>query len=206
MQYLRKQLLLALAATATALAIAPTASAELEVTPNPHCPVVVLDGSAVSGGCLIHVSGPSVVLRKHVFGVESLLTTCDWEYSARIDEAGAGYIFDQVLSGAGCNRKPCEVGGVKSPWTIIGAETGAGAEAMMTSLCVKPTVGGAEESCEINIPFTSTPTEHHEFGTKVGGVVQEIGGATGGFFCELIGHWTTETDEPDEQYLDVKHV
>jgi hypothetical protein len=160
---------------------------------------------AVSGGCFIHATGEgNVELRKHVFGIESHITSCTNEFWGNVGTTGTGFIVDQVLGGASCIRKACaETNGngftVKSPWPATGKEAtsqepqGGENEVLETTFCVQPVMGaGGQEMCTINVPFGETATNHrYEFGHSA-----EMPGADGfpGFRCELVGHWNGEAE------------
>jgi hypothetical protein len=208
MRNLRKLTLLAIAATAVMAFAASTASAAaLEVrieANNNHCPAVTITGTDVNGGCLIHATSESpggagaVELRKHVFGIESHITTCDNEFWGRVSENATGYIFEQQLTGPNCTRKACEEETESTPWAASGSENAANSEILTTNFCVEnagtpqnPSDSG-DESCEIDVPFKNyAATDHHtEFG--ITGATEQPGHGISGFRCELVGHWQTE--------------
>lgn len=187
--------LLVVVATLTALTVpAPTASGQT------HCPVVT-GGS--SGGCLIHFSGPNIELRKHVFGIESHITRCNWELDARLDESATGYLVNQALgnpSGGTCSRRPCLDGFLPLPWPAAGFET-SGSEAMTVDLCVEPTGGGSDESCEIDFPLTATGTDRY----RLGQAGEFSSHTTTGFKCELVGFLDSEIGSPGDQSVEIDH-
>jgi hypothetical protein len=221
MRNARKLVLLAVMALAAMALTAPTAFGQLQedhetlelknTTTGVHCPAVNMANK--SGGCLIHAkSEPTqgVELRKHVFGIESHITTCDNEFTGRVNEDAEGYIGHQLLTGASCVRQPCKVDGVTTEWPAHGdeahkdtvpkaGETGVlpshgHREVLTVTFCVEPIGGGADESCETSVPFNQTVAGKAEFGTG-----EEIAGhGFSGFRCELIGHWETEhTSSPE---------
>lgn len=216
MRTVRKLSLLVGAALATTAFVAPTALAQieedhetLEVTneaSQQHCPAVNQDIS-VSSGCLIHATSEGgVLLRKHVFGIESSITTCNTETWGRVNEDAEGYIFHQQLTGASCQRQPCKVSGVSTPWPGHGDEAhnpGVDGETGVTSIegtevgtftfCVEPIGGGTDESCEISGPGNGILAVSHQ---GEGGHVTEVPGhGVGGFRCEIVGHGQTESTE-----------
>lgn len=197
-------------AAATALGQIEEAHETLEVTDEvttDHCPAVNAN-PAVSSGCLLHATSEgSVELRKHVFGIESHITNCNTETWGRVNEDAEGYIFHQLLTGASCQRQPCKVSGVSTPWpghgdeahnpTLDRGETGVssieGTEVGEFVFCVEPLGGGSDESCEIEGPGNGILAVSHQ---GEGGHVTEIPGhGIGGFRCEIIGHGQTESTE-----------
>jgi hypothetical protein len=215
MRNVRKVMLLAVAAMAVTAFAASSASA-LTVTKEAGgaaCGTASMSGTGVSGGCLVHATSEAagVVLKKHVFGVESTITTCNNEFWGRVGTTGTGFILEQVLSGAGCARQPCKAAsGEAQPWGASSTETGAaqeGGEFLTTNFCVEPIPGGTDETCEIDIPFNETATLHrYEFGHAV----EMPGHGISGFKCELVGHWNSETggthDGASEVNVEVGHV
>ena len=180
-----------LLATMTPSALAQTLQPKAESSGAP-CPAVSLSGTDVNGGCVIHATSESAVtLKKHVFGIESTITTCDIEFHARLDDDASGYMFEQQITGAGCTREACaESAGESTPWAFTGAEGSAleGDKFLATSLCVETLGGGADETCEIDLPLDS-PAHFIELGH----VTEMSAHGLSGFRCELVGHWTTET-------------
>jgi hypothetical protein len=213
MRNLRTLALLVMAALTVMAAIASTASAtnksatapdleirDEEVAGQPHCAAVSLTGTDVNGGCLIHADSEAagVELRKHVFGIESHITSCTNEFFGRVDEHGEGYIFEQLLAGAGCVRQPCkDAAGEGIPWKAHGYEgmpeanngTEEGSEYLETTFCIEPVGGGTDESCEIEVPFQSYANPHRQ---EFGHATELAGHGISGFRCELVGHWNTE--------------
>jgi hypothetical protein len=204
--------ILALLVTAALAAMALTASAvsaqvgpDLEITDeennNVPCPPVTIVGTDVEDGCLIHAnseSGNLVELRKHVFGIESHITKCNNEFFGRVDSHAEGYIYEPVLSGPDCTREPCKVNGSETgesiPWQAHGKEGGGSEtrEILTVNFCLEGIMqGGAEEHCEIEIPFeqeAGSGLHDYEFGHN--GEIASHG--VSGFRCEIIGHWHTE--------------
>jgi hypothetical protein len=220
MRNVRKLLLLAIMALTAAAIAAPAALAQsnpenhetLEITnevTGQHCPAVTKLPHQSTGGCLIHAksNGP-VELRKHVFGIESHITTCENEFWGVVNEDAEGSIIHQVLTGANCQREACREDGEpeRTPWPAHGdelhkvspprGETGlvtpvAGhTEILTTNFCVVPLNMSGNESCEIDVPFNQTATTHeYEFGDAA---VEMASHGVSGFRCELVGHWRTE--------------
>jgi hypothetical protein len=198
MRNVRKLVLLAVMALAAMALAAPSASA-LEITNEAggaHCAAVTLNGSDVDGGCLTHAtSNGTIELRKHVFGVESTITTCDNEFTGRVNEDASGYIFEQVLSGAGCTRQACVVSGEGTPWAANGTETlgsNPTSGTLTTNFCVEPVGGGSDETCEIDVPFAQNAgAGNHTQSYGQAGEMPSHG--ISGFRCELVGSWSSES-------------
>jgi hypothetical protein len=189
-----------------------TASAQtIEVTNESggaHCTAVSLTGTDVNGGCLTHATGETATeLRKHVFGIESHISSCLNEWNARSNEDAQGYIFEQVFTGASCVRQACKNGsGEAIPWVSSGNEGSAleGSEFLTTNFCVEPVGGGTDETCEIDIPLQTPGGGNH---TTEFGHASEMGShGISGFRCELVGHWNTEVGgthdgDPEQEAL-----
>jgi hypothetical protein len=215
MRNVRKLMLLAVTALAAMAFAATSASAQtLEITNEAggaHCSAVSLSGTDVNGGCLTHAtSEANIELRKHVFGIESHITSCNNEFAGRVSEDATGYIFEQVLSGASCTRQACKPAGEGTPWAASGSEGSflEGEEFLTTNFCVEPVGGGTDETCEIDVPLDDGTAGNH---------VQEYGHASEmsshgitGFRCELTGHWISETggthDGDPEQEGVISHI
>jgi hypothetical protein len=216
MRNVRKLLLFAAMALAATVVSAPAAFGQIQenhetleirnALTNEHCPAVNM--ATHTGGCVIHAkSEGEVELRKHVFGIESHITKCEYEGWGHTNEDAEGWIYHQQLigHGGGCQRQACTENGVKHEWpahadeahkaTVPKAgETNAPIvaghrETVTVVFCVEPAGGGADETCEIDIPFNQIGVTT----TYEGGDVAELAGhGVGGFRCEVIGHWTTE--------------
>lgn len=170
-----------------------------------HCPAVNM--ATHSGGCLIHAtSETNVELRKHVFGIESHITSCTHELWGRSNEDAEGWITSHnFIGGPSCVRQPCKVSGVSQEWPahadeghVVGVdgETGVPAGEWGTvTFCVEPVGGGTDESCEIDIPANQAGAGLAEFGQ----VTEMAGHGFSGFRCELIGHWNTEHGVGDDE-------
>jgi len=225
MRNARKVLLLAVMALAAMAVAAQSASAALSIaneTAGGACPAVSISGSQPAGGCLIHAKGEAE-LRKHVFGVESHITTCTNEYHGRVSSTGSGWIFEQVLTNdaaaadPNCTRQPCKVNGEATPWKADGFEGAANnnpepfTEWLTTNFCVEPIGGGTDETCEIDVGFNETVNHRYEFGHEGAGTAAEMSShGVSGFRCEIIGHWAGETggteDGASEVNVEVNHV
>lgn len=166
-----------------------------EFTGN-HCPSVTRLGNSVDGGCLIHATSEwTVELRKHVFGIESTITSCNHEFHARLNEDGTGYVIESNLTGAGCARQACKDQGVFIiPWSASAYEglpssgVGEGSEYLTVGMCYEPVGGGTDEMCELDIPYQTDASHRGELGH-----VFEM--PSHGFTssrCEIVGHWNTE--------------
>jgi len=180
-----------------ALVIAsPWASAQtpvefLEEENGLHCPAVVVNSHGVSGGCLVHwTSEAPTVLRQHVFGVESTVSTCAEEAYWRMGENGEGYEVNQVLSGAGCTREPCNEeasGGAMDPAHLRLVEVN-GSEKYERSACYTPVGTHTQTSCSVLVPIQNS--QEHTW--EVAGPPEMPGIGPNGFRCELIMHLVSE--------------
>lgn len=161
-----------------------------------HCPsVTVPGGTSVAGGCLTHASseGFGAQIRKHQFGVESTVSTCTIEFSARVSESMTGYILEQVVAGPACSFQACKAdSGEVTPWALSGSEGNIweAAQFFTTNFCVEASGGGTDELCEIEIPFDSYSGQHRQ---EYGHITEIPGHGVAGFRCELVGHWNSET-------------
>jgi hypothetical protein len=228
---IRKLLLLAVMAIAATVISVPAAFGQsenhetleyLQEASAQHCPAVSKPTAhTVSGGCLIHATSEGgVELRKHVFGVETHLTSCSNEFHGRVNEDAEGFIINQVLSGAGCARQPCKEAGQAgaTPWPAHGdeahrvsppaGETGVLSvanhrEVMTSSLCIEPIGGGADETCEVDFPANQVGGTH---AGEYGDAAELTSHGTGGFRCEVVGHWNSETGGAGESSVVVSHI
>ena len=108
MNFARKLMLLAVMAIA-ALAMTASSASAVEITEEGvgHCSAVTApthtDGDG-DGGCAVHaVSNGQVEL-----GSPAGMILCNNEFEARIDEAGAGYIYMKNLTNCNVPTVPCE--------------------------------------------------------------------------------------------------
>jgi len=202
-------LLVSMAMAAMAFAVPSASGQTLEATSETtgeHCSAVTVVGHTPEGGCPIHaMSEGGVIIRMHVFGIESTVTTCDEEIHGVSDGDTNGYGFSQVISGNGCGREPCEEpDGSQEVWPAQGNEgsTHAGFDASArVSICVATTPDMNETRCSADIPWRETGEESHQF---EGGESSEMPGiGTAGNRCEVIGHWLTESPDTD---LELSHL
>lgn len=230
---IRKLLLLAVMAIAATVVAVPAASGQLQENHETleylqesigtHCPAVSKPTAhTVSGGCLIHASSEAgVELRKHVFGVESHLTSCQNEFQGRVNEDAEGFIINQALTGASCQRQPCKEAGQAqgTPWPAHGdeahkatvpkaGETGVPSiaghrEVLTASLCIEPIGGGADETCELDFPANQVGGTH---AGEYGDAAELASHGVGGFRCEVVGHWNSETGGAGEISVVVAHI
>jgi hypothetical protein len=190
-------------AAATAIGASTALAAALEVknekAAGVHCPAVTLSGTDVDGGCLIHAKsenfgrGAGVEFRKHVFGIESHITRCDFEFWGRVDEDATGYGFEQQLSGANCTRKACDEESESIQWVAVAGEIAPQTETMTMGFCFENSFNDeGDESCEVDLPFKNNPATDHR--TELGSAlaVEFSGHGVSGFRCELAGHWNSE--------------
>lgn len=223
MRTLRVTLLLAIASTAIAMTASAASAQTLEVTneaTGTHCPAVTISGTDVDGGCLTHITSEgNVVLRKHVFGIESdIYDNCTQEHSIRINEDGNGYYLEQQLfsggGGGGCSVVACFDGaqGEKRPWpanAFEGTPDGIveGTEYITIAPCFEPPNGGAESSCETDIPFQTAENQHR---LELGHATETASHGVSGFRCEYVSHWNSEIgsthDGQAEQEVIVTHT
>jgi len=220
MLHIRKLVPLVVALAATALTAPSAVGSPIEVTNEGagiHCPAVNLQAHSVGVGCLIHVNSEgSVILRQHIFGIESTADACNMEFLARINESGVAYVYSQQLTGKICINEPCNeelVEEKKDPWPLTGREdlyfnaaTGSliAREVMRLTYCINDIGTHDEVTCTVDIPVVPTPNHQLEFGiTGTTGQSEMPGIGTAGFRCEVIGHWTTETGFDD---LEITHL
>jgi hypothetical protein len=198
MHHVRRSMLLAGLVIAVAGVIAGPASA-LTITNEATglaCGTATASGTGATGGCLGHMTSESggVVLKKHVFGVESTISTCSMEFHTRTSTNGTGFAIEQVLSGAGCTRQSCKsAGGEAQAWAASGTESASaqeGGEFITTNFCVEPVGGGTDETCEIDLAFNETATLHRY---EAGHAAEMPGHGISGFKCELGAHWNGES-------------
>lgn len=195
---------------------------ELTVTAEPTgvpCPAVTPSPApnpgpmTTAGGCRIHVTGNSILLTVHVFGIESTDATCSTELDGRIDASGEGYVTHVELVQApqgSCTRRPCGAS-TQTPegraWSAYGRETAPGVRAVTVLYCLWPLNGTTTTHCEITIPFAE-PTNH-----RIQGVANDTPchGFTG-FRGEHTGTWNIEstlgtTGEGQlEQHVEINHT
>lgn len=246
MSFARKLVLLAMAAIAVTAMAAPSAFAQneplahnqtpkLEVRAEPAatlCPAVTPSPApnpapgVTGGGCRVHASGPNIVLLQHVFGAESVASTCNVEFDARLDAQAEGYLTHSELTQGTqgtCTRRPCGLGLAGTPegraFSAYGREVGPGSEQVTALFCVENLDGSTDTHCEVDIPFTEPTNHRYRFLTppqNPAGQPANSGGAPGhgpaGFRCELAGQFDTEAvlgttgENQAEQQVEVNHV
>jgi hypothetical protein len=220
MRNYRRLLAAVMALAAAALALTASAQAQtLELTNEAngtHCPAVTLTGTDVNGGCMVHATGEGsgIFLRKHVFGVETTVGMCNMEFHGRANEDGGGYLFEQVMTtppSGSCNRQPCKDGTEAIPWAVSASEGAAveGTEYVSVNFCIEPLGGGADELCEIDLPFNETSAGSHSY--EIGHNVELASHGVSGFRCEAVApHWSIEAggmhDGENEQDIEMIHL
>lgn len=195
MRTMRKLTLLALStAAAMALAAGPASAVEVrnETIPPTHCGPVTVTAHVASGGCLINaVSTAPVELR----GLLGAMFTCDNVFTARVDEAGKGWIYNQQLLAPGtqtpCTVQPCkEPNGVAIEWRIEVTQV-VPTKLMEAQFCV--TVLGQTINCHL-AGLTITQTSHTTGNVTTGGATHK--------FCEasatnaVLGTWNITSPAP----------
>lgn len=220
--------LLAMATMAvTGLTAAPASAQTIRISNEATgigCPTFTTPGAGgvtdVDGGCLIHVTGqgPSEI-RRHIFGVESHIAECSFEFHARVQnsevvppgsEAG-GRALETQITGSSCNRQICKfeaTGEAVQLWMAFGEEEAfEGNELVEVAFCLEPKGGGADELCQLEIPFNQTATNHRY---ELGHATELPGVGDNNFRCEFIAHWMTETggthDGQAEQAVEITHL
>jgi hypothetical protein len=226
MRLVRKMVLLAMMAIAAAAVATPSASGQTEPlvhTQDPHletrsepggilCPAVTPAPPApatpevftTGGGCRLHVTGTSIVLTAHIFGIESTDSSCNVEFDMRVDAQGEGYLSHiELTQGATgtCTRRAChqtEAGtppptgqSEGRPWGFYTREVSPGAINLTMLFCLEPRGNphGAELHCHIVLPLTETANHHYRLvGTDTPAA------CTDGLRAELTG--TFEAEEP----------
>jgi hypothetical protein len=225
MRLARKLVLLATMAMAAMALAAPSAFAQseplahhavpdIQVRAEPAgtlCPAVTINATrtVAAGGCIVHGSGPNIVLVAHVFGVESVQSTCNVEFDLRIDADGEGFLTHQELTQGTqgvCTRRPCgslPAGTEGRPWEVSGRETGTVAprEILTALFCVETLNSDGTHSspthCEVDVPMTEPTNHRYTFttpGAPTGGGAEGHGPA--GFRCEVSGVFSTEATQP----------
>lgn len=166
---------------------------------------------SISGGCLIHGSGANIFLVAHVFGIESVDSTCNWEFNGRLDSSGEGYLshVEMTQGTAGtCSRRPC--GSSMHPegraWSIYGRETIPGTRQLTLLFCTWQTGHMTNTHCEVSVPFTE-PTNHRYTITANDSACHGVAGSRG----ELSGTWNLETAlnlgfEGFPQHVEINHT
>jgi hypothetical protein len=175
----------------------PSTEVVQEDAANLHC--VSVTGSTI-GGCVIHGSGEFALL-DHLFGMESTFTNCNFDFEARIDEAGEGYVYSATFSSDSthqCTRSSCGL-----PWRIH-AEEDNSSEILTFEFCMRPT-SGSDFRCLVNVPIAGFGD--HDYAL----VFNDLGGVPHlGSGCELssgsvaLESGATNTDTPHQE-IEVIH-
>ncbi|HYI99609.1 MAG TPA: hypothetical protein VEX36_08045 [Thermoleophilaceae bacterium] len=250
---MRRLTALAIVAIAIAAAVAPSAFAQgteplavaphdLQVRSEPSgvlCPAVTpatppaTGNFTTAGGCLIHVAGSGIVQSGHVFGVETIESTCNIEFDLRIGGDGAGYLthVELVPGIAGtCERRPCHYPNTPNP-TFVPPSTVNGnhnearphrgymeettnpvGERLVFLFCLEPRSSTSLEPmtkrhCQVAVPFTETANHRYTF------TANDVGG-TGTPRCELNGTYVVEptqlqgpgSTEATRSHLEINHI
>lgn len=241
MSFVRKLTLLATAAIVATAVAAPSAlgqeplahlqSPDLQVRTEPSsilCPLVLPSPAptpgpiSTTGGCVVHIAAPNLVLLAHVFGIESVDMTCNFETDARLDGSAEGYLTHVELTQGTlgtCTRRPC--GADFSPegraWSAYGFEDplsiGDGG-ILRVLLCLWRTDNTTNTHCEIPLSFYESSNHRYRFTTS-----SQQGGSGGtachgvaGFRGELVGTFNTETfpattqEGSQEHHIEVNHL
>ena len=227
MRLVRKLTLLAALAMAATALMAPTAfgqeplahdqTPELQagIEPgNDPCPAVVVHGGGggVEGGCRLHITGTNIQFIVHLAGgMEVITSTCNIEFSARLDSAVEGFLTHvEMVAPVGfeCHRRPCGVvmsGDEGRPWAVSASEVGAGDEFLRVLLCVRDDAGN-EAHCEVDLAMTQPVNHRYTFATPPGDATCH------GTPRELNGSWNVEgmleiTGEGQfEQQVEINHI
>ena len=224
MRLARKLMLLAVMALAAMAVAAPSAfaqgseteplavsaSTDLSVSAEPSgalCTAVTPATPPASGlfdtvgGCVVHGGGNAIVLSGHLFGIESVDSTCNVEFDLRTSGTGTGYLAHQEFTPAAtgtCTRKPCNQASFAAPqsegrpWRgfAFESQTGAPEERITVLFCVedRDADGGNRRHCNVTVPFTETTNHRYTF------TANDIN-ASGTPRCEINGTFTTEATQ-----------
>lgn len=196
-------------------------------TAGPLCPAVTPTNPpatpevfTAAGGCRVHVSGTSIVLTAHVFGIESVDSTCNVEFDMRVDSDGEGWLTHHEFTPAPvgtCTRRPCHQGGLPipptgqqegRPWGFYGHEIAPNNEVIRAVFCVEPRgqVDGPLTHCDITLPLTQTTNHRY----RVIGTDTPCSGI-GGFRGEITGTLAVEAtpattgENQAEQQVEITH-
>ncbi|HYI99582.1 MAG TPA: hypothetical protein VEX36_07910 [Thermoleophilaceae bacterium] len=166
-----------------------------------------------SGGCLFHGGGNNIVFSGHLFGIELVDFTCNWEFDLRLGGTGTGYLTHQELTQGTtgtCIRRPCNYPlttgeeplspqGEARPWRAYIREnpagTGPGTEAINLLFCLESrhtlTPRTNVRHCNVVIPFVESPNHRYTFTAND----REGSTSSNGTRCELTGTFTTEATQ-----------
>jgi hypothetical protein len=157
---------------------------------------------ATSGGCVAHMGGSNIVVSGHLFGIESVDTTCNMEFDLRTSGAGKGYAvhqeFTQGTQGT-CTRDPCDeppARGWRFHLKVVLTPLKIKVFEILICLEDRGTSGTSSNRrhCRVQIPFTETANHRYTF------TANDIN-ASGTPRCELNGTFTTEATQvsPNEE-------
>jgi hypothetical protein len=200
-----RRLVLVATALATTALTAPTAIAQNDVEvlgeehtigqeEVHHCPPVALSNHVVTGGCVLHASGGSgMILVQHNPDTETVITSCDSEFTVRIGEDGLGYITNAIFSGTSCLWTQCDEAApshASIPWPAGLFETGAAGdeqEVLVSTLCLRAPLaqeGAVGSPCTLIFEVSSSGHQS-ELQANDAPCIEGNG-------VEFTGHWFTE--------------
>lgn len=159
MRFVRKLALLTVMAAA-ALALTASSASAVEVStevggptnPDVHCPAVTPATHGVgSGGCLVRADSVGQV----ELGSPAGMILCNNSFEARINEAGAGYIYTKTLTNCNIPTAPCQEAAGQDTWSV----TMDTVNLLEAHFCV--VVGGAlTAECNLDVDV-STQVDHN---------------------------------------------
>lgn len=183
MRIARKLGLLAVMALA-ALALSATSASAVEVTEEEvgHCPEVVApDHDEGSGGCLVHATSNAQVELASPAG----MILCDNRFEARIDEAGAGFIYSKILENCNIPTVPCVETAGPEAWPV-NLDTTTLLEA---DFCVD--IGGGAVIARCHLDVDVAQVSHSVVNFTTGGTHRPCTQAG----LAVLGSWTATADE-----------
>lgn len=163
------------------------------VTPSP---APAPGPTSTAGGCRVHFSGPNIVLVAHVFGIESVDSTCNWEFDVRFDSVGEGFFahleLNQGTQGT-CTRRPCgssaSIEGRASSLQVLSWFFPPQVRILVFLLCLENHGGGSPPThCEVSATLTEPTNHRYRIGTN-----DSACHGVAGFRGEFTGTWNTET-------------
>jgi hypothetical protein len=180
-------ILLAIAALAV---VAPTASA-IEITDeatSEHCSEVTVAEGVPSGGCPMYFQSEERVL---FLGNGFSAALCNFQFEMRLDEAGAGYIYDQTFTEcAGTLMTPCPENQL---WPVQLHEDVLGNHLMEAEMCIQ--VGGALVLCHLaDFPLEQANHDNVEIHFDDGPTIFDARSCEGPVFWAF-AHFTFTSDE-----------
>ncbi|NLT07390.1 MAG: hypothetical protein GXY03_13925 [Solirubrobacterales bacterium] len=223
---MRKLLLLAAAAIAAFAFSASAASAqgvEVSVEGGDHCSnFTMVDHEPVGATCTVRaLSERPAHLWLHNGMAEVLFSECSNEFEAAFNEAGQGYIYNQILTPEGgiCGREPCDESASGTPphknlaWPATLSEVDPNLILTVT-FCLyahsndPATEGQPGTPCAVALQVTDEGTHDWEVGTPAidasgngGAPCTNLGGAV-----ELDGHWLVTPNENHPDTFEVTHL